>query len=84
MDLNERTGVSMVVKLYKRKFHWLTVMNLDLKRNRGAGQNQLMGWGAKSWWIFGMRKPFLGIFRDTWEAEAGKNWTSCSQAGLEA
>ena len=26
----------------------------------------------------------LGIFRDTWEAEAGKNWTSCSQAGLEA
>ena len=53
----------MVVKWYKRKFHWLTVMNLDLQRNRGACQNPLMGWGVKSWWIFGMRKPleFLGI-----------------------
>lgn len=82
MDLNEGPGISMVVKWYKRKFHWLTVMNFDLQRNRAAVQ--LMGWDVKSGCICGTRNPFLGIFRDTWEAEAGKNWTSCSQAELEA
>lgn len=36
-----------------------------------------MGLGGKSECICETRKPFLGSFRNIWEAEAGKSQTSC-------